>query len=126
MFDKILVTEILLQIEDASQRITARIHKINTPQEFYESDENRDKLDSICMMLIAIGESLKNIDRVTNGELLPKYPQVDWRGFKGMRDIISHQYFDVNEEAIFTAATSDIPLLIITLNQIILDLKESA
>ena len=32
------------------------------------------------MKLIAIGESLKNIDKVTNKELLKNYPQVDWEG----------------------------------------------
>ncbi len=77
------------------------------------------------MMLIAIGESLKNIDKLTNSELLSNYPQVDWRGFKGIRDIISHQYFDVNEEAIFSASKNDIPILLTTLDQIILDLKGS-
>ncbi|HNF25479.1 MAG TPA: DUF86 domain-containing protein [Leptospiraceae bacterium] len=40
-----------------------------------------------------------------------------------MRDIISHQYFDVNEEAIYEAAKSDVPLLSITLSKILLDLQ---
>ncbi len=30
------------------------------------------------MMLIAIGESLKNIDKITSGSLLTQYPQIDW------------------------------------------------
>ena len=34
------------------------------------------------MQLIAIGESLKNIDKITNKELLEKYPQIDWKGAK--------------------------------------------
>ena len=53
------------------------------------------------MLLITIGESLKNLDKVTNGELLPEYPEIEWKKVKGLRDIISHQYFDVNAEAIF-------------------------
>ena len=44
-------------------------------------------------MLIAIGESLKNLDKITGGSLLAKYPEVDWKGAKGARDIISHHYF---------------------------------
>ncbi len=39
------------------------------------------------MMLIAIGESLKKLDKITDGELLKKYPDIDWAGAKGMRDI---------------------------------------
>lgn len=44
---------------------------------FTDTPEGMEKLDSICIQLIAIGESLKNIDKITNKELLSKYPQVD-------------------------------------------------
>jgi uncharacterized protein with HEPN domain len=37
-----------------------------------------EKLDAICMQLIAIGESLKNIDKITDKTLLDKYPQADF------------------------------------------------
>jgi uncharacterized protein with HEPN domain len=47
------------------------------------------------MMLIAIGENLKNLDKITGGTILPQYPEMDWKGAKGMRDIISHHYFDL-------------------------------
>jgi uncharacterized protein with HEPN domain len=60
-----------------------------------------EKFDSICMLLITIGERLKNLDKVTNDELLSEYPEIEWKKVKGLRDIISHQYFDVNSEAIF-------------------------
>ena len=45
------------------------------------------------MLLIAIDEGLKNIDKITNGSLLSTYPEINWKGAKAMRDIISHQYF---------------------------------
>jgi uncharacterized protein with HEPN domain len=61
-----------------------------------------EKFDSICMLLSAIGEALKNLDKTTNKTLLPRYPQVDWKKAKGLRDIISHQYFDINVEAIYS------------------------
>lgn len=61
-----------------------------------------EKLDAICMQLIAIGEALKNLDKITNDSLLPNYPQIDWKKVKGMRDIISHHYFDIDAEAIYT------------------------
>jgi len=38
-----------------------------------------EKLDSICMQLIAIGEGFKNLDKVTDHSLLPRYPEVDWK-----------------------------------------------
>ena len=39
------------------------------------------------MLIIAIGDSLKNIDKITDYKLLPQYPEIDWKGAKGMRDI---------------------------------------
>jgi hypothetical protein len=37
-----------------------------TAEEFTSSDEGTEKLDSICMQLIAIGESLKNYESVVD------------------------------------------------------------
>jgi uncharacterized protein with HEPN domain len=71
------------------------------------------------MLLIAIGESLKKIDRITDGKLLDKYPAVDWKGLKGIRDVISHQYFDLDAEAVFNTVNNDIPLLLDTLRLLI-------
>jgi uncharacterized protein with HEPN domain len=44
-------------------------------------------IDSICMMLIAICESFKRVDKLAGSEFLSGYPGVDWKGAEGMRDI---------------------------------------
>jgi len=75
------------------------------------------------MMIIAIGESLKQLDKITHGNLLIRYPDVDWKGAKGARDIISHHYFDLNAEAVFGICSKDIPTLISTLETMIKDLQ---
>ena len=73
-------------------------------------------------MLIAIGESMKNLDKVTDEKLLTQYPQVDWKGVKGVRDVISHQYFDVDAGAVYSICKTHIPILITTLNTMMDDL----
>lgn len=40
------------------------------------------------MKLSAVGESLKNLDKITNHELLPKYPEIPWKNVMGVRDFI--------------------------------------
>jgi len=75
------------------------------------------------MQLIAIGESLKNIDKITDKKLLEKYPQVDWRGVKGIRDIISHHYFDLDAEEIYFVCDTKLDTLIKTIEKILKDLK---
>jgi uncharacterized protein with HEPN domain len=72
MFDVALVREILSQIYSATQTIQRRFRPIASPLDFTASDEGMEKLDAICMQLIAIGESVKNLDKVTGGRLLPR------------------------------------------------------
>ncbi len=117
MFDKELAKEILNQILTAAGRIERRCKGIHGPDDFLLSDAGIDKLDAICMMLIAIGENLKNLDKATNHMFLLKYPEVDWKGAKGMRDIISHHYFDLNAEVVFSICKDRIPGLIETVTK---------
>ena len=52
-----------------------------------------ERLESTCMLLIAIGEGLKGIDKITDKQLLVRYPEIDWKGAMGIRDIIAHRLF---------------------------------
>jgi uncharacterized protein with HEPN domain len=117
MFDRELAKEILSQILDAANRIERRFKGIRSSDDFLLSDGGIDNLDAICMMLIVIGENLKNLDKITAGKLLAQYPEVDWKGAKGMRDIISHHYFDLNAEVVFSVCKDRLPDLIETVIQ---------
>ena len=83
-----------------------------------------EKFDSICMLLITIGESLKNLDKVTNGELLSGHPEIEWKKVKGLRDIITHQYFDVNVEAIFDVCGEKLPELIKVVTKMLVEIQQ--
>ena len=67
MYDRNLLVEKLKQIEEALKRIHRRSEGINSPDAFLDTPEGIDKLDAICMMLIAVGESFKKIDIETEG-----------------------------------------------------------
>ena len=85
MRDKELVMEVLRQIEEAAAKIAARFQAIHKVSDFTDSPAGVDKMDAICMMLIVIGESLKNLDKITGAKLLPRYREVDWKKAKGNR-----------------------------------------
>jgi uncharacterized protein with HEPN domain len=121
MSEPALIREILSQILIGARRIERRAGSVLVYGDFLDSDAGLDMLDAICMMLIAIGESVKKLDKITSGMLLPRFPQVDWKGVKGVSDVISHQYFDVDAEAVFTISKKHIPVLISTVEQIIAD-----
>jgi len=96
---------------------------VKTVSDFTDSPEGREKLDSICMLLIVLGETLKKLDKITDSSLLSNYQQIDWKKAKGLRDIITHQYFDVNAEAIYDVCQTKIKPLRDTIAKIIEDVK---
>jgi len=123
MYDRELVLTILEQIYQASQTILKRFEPVKAVSDFTDSPSGMEKLDSICMLLIAIGEALKNLDKTTNKSMLPQYPQVDWKKAKGMRDIISHHYFETDAEVIYDVCKNHIPELTQTIDKIIRELS---
>ena len=122
MYDMALSKEILQQILQALHNILQRFEPVKSPDDFTNSPAGMEKLDSICMLLIAIGENLKNLDKVTGGSLLPLYPQVDWKKAKGMRDLISHHYFEVDAEVIYHVCENYLDPMAQTITRIINEL----
>ncbi|MBN1850532.1 MAG: DUF86 domain-containing protein [Deltaproteobacteria bacterium] len=118
MLDKELILEVLHQIEDAAEKIVTRFQLIHQGSDFTDSPEGVEKMDAICMMLIVIGESLKNLDKITSETLLPKYSEIDWKKAKGMRDILTHHYVDINADAVFLTCRDKIPQLLRTIQKI--------
>lgn len=123
MSDPALVLEILQQIKSSVERSLLRFKSVDSISFFLDSEEGLEKLDAICMQLIAIGESLKNLDKVAGTELLERYPLVDWKSAKGMRDIITHHYFDLDAEAVYNVCKTNLPEMIPVLQQMIEDVK---
>jgi uncharacterized protein with HEPN domain len=86
MYDKELAVEILNQDFHATEIIIERFAPVESVDDFTGSSAGMEKLDSICMQLIVIGEGLKNFDKVTGNSILSRYPQVEWKKAKGLRD----------------------------------------
>jgi uncharacterized protein with HEPN domain len=122
MYDKELVREILTQTNEAAERVLRRFEPIQSVEDFTNSEAGMERLDAICMQLIAIGESIKNLDKITSGELMGRYPEIEWKKFRGMRDIITPHYFDVDAEVIFDVCENQIDLLVSTIRKMIREL----
>ena len=119
MSDMSLMREKLEQIEESLRRIQRRFSSIQSPDDFTANEENLNKLDAIAMMLIAVGESFKKIDVETDGHWLTEYPEIDWRGVIGLRNVLAHDYFDIDVEEIFKICQRDIPQLLDTVQRML-------
>jgi len=128
MCDKEFLLEILCQIEKSINTILRRVSLINKPDDFIKGEEGLEKLDSVCMQLIAIGEALKQIDKVTEGKFLSQYSEVEWNKAKRMRDVIARHYFDVDEEIAFVVCKEELPKTLNVIRKMkndISDIKEA-
>lgn len=108
MSDPELVREILRQIDLALSKVQDRAGQVSSAAELKATPAGEERLDGLCMLFIAIGESLKILDKVTDGKLLAAYPEIDWRGAMGFRDVIAHRYFEIDPEQIWWICSHEV------------------
>jgi len=123
MYDLSLLKEKLQQINDALSRIEKRSSAVKAPADFMKTYANHDKLDAIAILLIAIGESFKKIDKETESAFLKKYSEIDWKGVIGVRHVLAHDYFDIDVEEIYKICKQDIPVLRKVISRMLSEMK---
>ena len=124
MCKSLMILHILELIKSSLQEVSKRSDKISEPNDFLTSESGVILLDSICMKLSAVGESIKSLDKITNHELLPKYSEIPWKNVMGVRDFIVHHYFEVDADVIFDICKNDVPVLSSVISQMMEDLHE--
>lgn len=122
MYDIELLYHALNRTAGAIERIINNSKDIDDPQYYLLSPAGMERLESACMLLLAIGESIKGIDKMTQKTFLPTYPDVDWKGAMGIRDIIAHHYFDIDEAIVFDVVKNKLPNMLKTIRQMIEEL----
>lgn len=68
----------------------------------FKSDRMRQ--DAVVRNLIVIGEAAKNLPESAR----PVSKNVDWNKIAGLRDIVVHQYFNVDMEIVWSIVASNI------------------
>jgi len=124
MYDKELIVELLSKMIEATEKVLHRSRNISSVDDFLENDESLMLLDSLCMQFIALGEAVKKIDKLTDKKLLTKYPNIPWKDITGMRDILSHHYFDLNADVIYDVTIEYIPNLRDVLKEILMEIEK--
>lgn len=122
MHDEELLYYSLKRIASTIERIIDNSKAIDDSQYYLLSPTGMERLESTCMLLLAIGESIKGIDKMTQKQLLSNYPEVDWKGVMGIRDIIAHHYFDIDESIVLDVVKNKLPGMLETINKMIEEL----
>ena len=72
---------------------------------------------AIIRCIEVIGEAAKKISTDTENKL----PQVSWREIAGIRDVLIHNYYNVNLDIVWYSLIDDIPELIEALEPVVGD-----
>jgi len=65
---------------------------------------NEMMFDAVIRNLEIIGEASKNV----SDEIKSKYPEIPWKQMTGVRNILIHEYFGVDESIIWEIVTRDL------------------
>ena len=114
-----MILSALEDIKYSLELIKTRCKDINTGDDFLKDEIGIERLDSISIRLIAIGEGFKNVDKLSGNQILINYPNIPWKQIKGIRDILSHHYFDLDSEIIFEICKNGLVDLLETTTKII-------
>lgn len=78
------------------------------------------RIDAVLRNFEVIGEAARCIP----SDVISAYPNVPWAQMRGMRNLISHEYFRLHLPVIWRSVTVDIPALIESLRPILAALPE--
>ena len=63
--------------------------------------------DAITRNIEIIGEAVSNISDATK----EKFPEVEWRNIKAMRNLLIHEYFQIDIQEVWETIQHDLPVL---------------
>jgi uncharacterized protein with HEPN domain len=107
MSDDLLL--VITPLRKALERIQRKAEPLLANPNLLETEEGEDLLDVICIQFLASGEALKRLDKLRPGLLSESFPQIDWKGAMGFRDVIAHQYFDLDAEQVLLICQEALP-----------------
>ncbi len=114
---RVLLT--LKQIVAAIDQLTDWNKNIKSSNEYLTSSEGAKLLAASCMLIEGIGEGVKRINQLTEGEMFKLRPEIPWEQVSGMRNHIAHGYFEIDEEVIFDTIKTELQPLKVAIEFII-------
>jgi uncharacterized protein with HEPN domain len=95
------------RVEDIISAIM-EIREFTGSVKFDEFASNPILMKAVLYNFIIIGEAVRHIPQ----EIQDLRPDIPWRVMGGMRNIVAHEYFQLDTQRIWETSTNDVPTLI--------------
>jgi uncharacterized protein with HEPN domain len=82
---------------------------------FEEFAKNQTIVKAVLYDFVVIGEATRNVPN----EIQSRYPLIPWRLMGGMRNVVTHEYFQVNLSRVWETIQNDLPSLVPQLQEIL-------
>jgi len=106
---QLYLTDILI----ACEKVLRYTNEMNFEQ-FIADDRT---FDAVIRNLQIIGEAVKNVP----SDVRDRHPEIEWRKIAGLRDILAHTYFQIENEIIWDIVENKIQPLQRNINQMLVD-----
>lgn len=109
----------LLQIKKTIEQLQDWNKDIQNVDDYYSTPEGMKNLAASCMLIEAIGEGVKQIDKLTQSRLLDERPEIPWQDVIGIRNHIAHGYFDIDGDIVLDVIKNNLDELLTAINYFI-------
>ena len=109
----------LVQIKKAIEQLQDWNKDILNVDDYYSTPEGMKNLAASCMLIEAIGEGVKQIDKLTQSRLLDERPEIPWQDVIGIRNHIAHGYFDIDGDIVLDVIKNNLDELLAAINYFI-------
>ena len=116
--DHKLAIKVISQMIVLIETLIQRMEPVQSAADLSATDSGRLLLDAVCMQYLALGEAVKHLDKLTGFTLQEQVPQQDWKGIMGFRDVLAHQYFNIDPRQVLWITQEALPSLLQSLKQI--------
>lgn len=108
--EKAIVRGRLQQIEESIGYISQWCSRISCSDDFLLSMDAVMVFNATVMRLQVIGEQVGKL-LVMSPSPLDGHGEIPWRAIYGLRNIISHEYNNIDEQVIYSVVKDDLPAL---------------